>query len=106
MSANELKQDPTARSHSKFTQNILLGKFLQRDNLEKVQYLFTKEELDHIYGNPSNDIKMLQLIDHDILKVVFEKKKAMSKLSTKNNFFIGNNIKARYKKRFTMSVHF
>ena len=75
--------------------NVLLGKLLQRDQQEQTKYIFERSELDEIYEDPSNEIKHLELIDDDILKVVYEKRKLLFKTNVKNNFYIGGLITAK-----------
>lgn len=94
LKANDFKEDNSAKQYIKRVMNITLGKLIQRDKLDKTEYIFKKEKLDEIYQNPSNIIKNLQLIDDDILKVTYEKKRDLMKLDNKTQHYVGGYVTA------------
>ena len=95
LKSTELYPSLTVKNHCKYTMNVLLGKLLQREQQEQTKYIFEKSELDEIYSDPSNQIKNLELIDEDILKVCYEKRKILFKTNVKTNFYIGGMITAK-----------
>ena len=74
--------------------NILLGKFIQRANLDTIAYLFNRDEVDDFLEDPSIEIKSMVLQDCDILRVAYKKAEKLSRLPINTQHFIGGHVTA------------